>query len=175
MRFTGKLKTWNEERGFGFITPVEGGQDVFVHVSELPRGMRPDPGTLYSFEVAMGPQGKKKAVRVQLVRPQAGPPDTRGRVRSAERRTAPAGLGWIGSIVIFCVLAAVVWGVFRREVGRHNSLAVPPTSSAYSCDGRTHCSQMTSCAEAKFFLKYCPGTAMDGNNDGVPCQAQWCQ
>ena len=44
----------------------------------------------------------------------------------------------------------------------------------YRCDGRTHCSQMTSCQEATFFLKNCPGTKMDGNNDGVPCEKQWC-
>lgn len=51
---------------------------------------------------------------------------------------------------------------------------VPP-SSQFKCDGRTYCSQMTSCAEAKFFLKYCPGVKMDGNNDGVPCEKQWCR
>lgn len=44
----------------------------------------------------------------------------------------------------------------------------------YRCDGRTHCSQMTSCAEAKYFLSNCPGVKMDGNNDGVPCEQQWC-
>ena len=45
----------------------------------------------------------------------------------------------------------------------------------YRCDGRTHCSQMTSCEEAQFFLDNCPGTAMDGDNDGIPCEKQWCQ
>lgn len=44
----------------------------------------------------------------------------------------------------------------------------------YSCDGRTYCSQMTSCEEAEFFLRNCPNVKMDGNNDGVPCQSQWC-
>jgi hypothetical protein len=42
------------------------------------------------------------------------------------------------------------------------------------CDGKTHCSQMTSCKEAKFFLNNCPGTHMDGNHDGTPCEQQWC-
>jgi len=45
----------------------------------------------------------------------------------------------------------------------------------FTCDGRIYCSQMTSCAEATFFLRYCPGTKMDGNNDGVPCEKQWCK
>ena len=46
---------------------------------------------------------------------------------------------------------------------------------AYHCDGRTYCSQMASCAEATFFINNCPDTKMDGDNDGVPCESQWCQ
>jgi hypothetical protein len=49
-----------------------------------------------------------------------------------------------------------------------------PSISAFKCDGRTYCSQMTSCEEAAFFLKNCPGTKMDGDNDGIPCEKQWC-
>lgn len=45
----------------------------------------------------------------------------------------------------------------------------------YTCDGRTHCSQMTSCEEATFFINNCPGTKMDGNHDGIPCEKQWCR
>ena len=49
------------------------------------------------------------------------------------------------------------------------------SGSSFRCDGRTHCSQMTSCEEATFFLKNCPNTKMDGDNDGVPCEKQWCR
>jgi hypothetical protein len=49
------------------------------------------------------------------------------------------------------------------------------TKSHFRCDGRTYCSQMTSCAEATFFLRNCPGVKMDGNYDGVPCEKQWCK
>ena len=52
---------------------------------------------------------------------------------------------------------------------RNRSIDITPK---FQCDGRTHCSQMTSCEEATFFLKNCPGTKMDGNNDGVPCEQQ---
>lgn len=44
----------------------------------------------------------------------------------------------------------------------------------YKCSGKMYCSEMTSCAEAKFYLKNCPGTKLDGNYDGVPCEKQWC-
>jgi hypothetical protein len=42
------------------------------------------------------------------------------------------------------------------------------------CDGRKYCSQMTSCAEAKAFLRSCPNMEMDGDGDGIPCEKQWC-
>ena len=47
--------------------------------------------------------------------------------------------------------------------------------SGWRCDGRTHCSQMVSCAEAKYFLANCPGVKMDGDRDGVPCEDQHCR
>jgi hypothetical protein len=47
-------------------------------------------------------------------------------------------------------------------------------SEAFSCDGRTRCPQMKSCAEATYFIRNCPGTEMDGDGDGLPCESQWC-
>jgi hypothetical protein len=43
----------------------------------------------------------------------------------------------------------------------------------FKCDGRQHCSQMKSYAEAKYFIKHCPNTKMDGDNDGIPCERQF--
>lgn len=52
----------------------------------------------------------------------------------------------------------------------------PPSPAAgVRCDGRTRCSQMRSCDEARYFLKNCPGVQMDGDRDGIPCEAQWCR
>jgi hypothetical protein len=50
----------------------------------------------------------------------------------------------------------------------------PLAAAQFKCDGRLYCSQMTSCEEATFFLRNCPGVLMDGNNDGIPCEKQWC-
>ena len=45
MRATGILRSWNDERGFGFIAPTQGGAELFVHISALPRdGSRPVVG-----------------------------------------------------------------------------------------------------------------------------------
>jgi len=56
----------------------------------------------------------------------------------------------------------------------HRTVVLSPTVAKFSCDGRQHCSQMTSCAEATYFIQHCPNTKMDGNHDGVPCEQQWC-
>jgi cold shock CspA family protein len=40
-RFNGTLKKWNAERGFGFVVSEQGGQELFLHVSAMPRdGLR---------------------------------------------------------------------------------------------------------------------------------------
>ena len=81
--------------------------------------------------------------------------------------------------VILLVVCAAIFGYHfffkERYAVSGSSVAEPVASAQYRCDGRTHCSQMTSCEEAQFFLDNCPGTAMDGDNDGIPCEKQWCR
>ena len=44
----------------------------------------------------------------------------------------------------------------------------------FQCKGKTHCGEMASCEEAKFYLKSCSGNISDGDRDGIPCEDQWC-
>jgi uncharacterized membrane protein YsdA (DUF1294 family)/cold shock CspA family protein len=50
----GQLTTWKDDRGFGFIQPVDGSQEVFLHISELKDATRrPQVGdTIYYYVVA---------------------------------------------------------------------------------------------------------------------------
>ena len=87
-------------------------------------------------------------------------------------------------LIVIAILVGVGWYGYGKYQARALSMreaAEPPqrvtveSNAAFRCDGRTHCSQMTSCAEATYFLKNCPGTKMDGNDDGMPCERQWCK
>src|SRR5690606_36651238 len=60
----GKVKFFNETKGFGFITPNDGGNDVFVHTSGLKDRIRENDDV--SFEVAQGQKGLN-AVNVKLI------------------------------------------------------------------------------------------------------------
>ncbi len=51
-----------------------------------------------------------------------------------------------------------------------------PATPRFQCEaGKTHCSHMSSCAEATFYIQHCPNTQMDGDGDGIPCERQWCR
>jgi uncharacterized membrane protein YsdA (DUF1294 family)/cold shock CspA family protein len=69
MRYKGKLKSWNDDRGFGFIHPIHGGEEIFVHIKAFSRrSSRPQMNELLWFEIEVGPEGKKRARNVEYVR-----------------------------------------------------------------------------------------------------------
>jgi CspA family cold shock protein len=58
---TGTVKWFNDAKGFGFITPDEGGEDLFAHFSAIKsNGFKSlKEKQLVSFEVTTGPKGKQ--------------------------------------------------------------------------------------------------------------------
>ena len=69
MRQNGTVKFFNHSRGFGFITPDDGGKDVLLHISALQRSGLPavNEGQRVTFETEPDRRGKgPQAVNVQL-------------------------------------------------------------------------------------------------------------
>ncbi len=64
---TGTVKFFNQDKGFGFITPDNGGQDVFVHVSAV-QGAPLKDGTKVSYDIGQDRKtGKSKAENVRSI------------------------------------------------------------------------------------------------------------
>lgn len=124
------------------------------------------------------------------------------RIHTLSRAPKGSGSGVLGKWVTVALVCALLWfgySAYAKRAAEFGSrLPAPPTvtlpmpatllspepalslpgkrplPAGFSCDGRSMCSQMTSCQEATLFLQNCPGMKMDGNGDGVPCEQQWC-
>jgi len=109
MRFEGTLRSWNDERGFGFIQPAQGGQEIFVHIKAFPGGTgRPTVGQALRFEVETGPDGRKRARGVQFA----------VHARTAQAAQAPKGVhprradspaAWTWPRLLVLPLFAALW------------------------------------------------------------------
>ena len=193
MRSQGQVVKWFEDKGYGFIAAQASGAEVFVHVRDLPRtGRRPSMGDRVQFEVEGDDRGRKRAVRVTWEDPLPGgspPPRAaapsrapgprqhahRPRRPARERRTGL--LGMMIVVVILAYLGKAGWERFGPgSRATETPLAATPTTpalakgEAFSCDGRRHCSEMRTCAEAQYFARNCPDTLMDGDGDGQACE-----
>jgi uncharacterized membrane protein YsdA (DUF1294 family)/cold shock CspA family protein len=96
MRYQGRLSTWNDDKGYGFITPNGGGPRVFVHRNDFGRSRRPRGDELVTYELAVDEKKRHNARNVQYV-------------ASAKRRGLPA-MGAIVAPVLAVVFFAFLLG-----------------------------------------------------------------
>ena len=103
-------------------------------------------------------------------------------------KTRARGRSRFGTLVILALVVLMIHSYSKRKAHEEAQFAPSPSivdentpveredrTITFKCDGRTRCTQMTSCEEATYFLRNCPGTKMDGDNDGIPCEDQWCR
>lgn len=55
--------------------------------------------------------------------------------------------------------------------GQRQASTASTKGKDFTCGSKLYCKQMTSCAEAKFYLSECGLSRLDGNGDGVPCES----
>ncbi len=179
----GTLKRWNDDRGFGFLRSDDSQEDIFIHISEL-KGMsrRPVVGDVIFYQLVVGNDGKSKATNATI------------NGVSSVKRSKPDGDSGLNKVFGFVVSLALLIGIgfFAYEkflLNRYFPGDTPPkivseanpfessstttveSENLYHCDGRQHCSEMTSKAEADYFVKHCPNTKMDGDHDGDACES----
>ena len=167
--YKGRLERWNDERGFGFIRPENEKSEVFIHISALKKMRRkPIIGDVIFYKIHTQSDGKKRAVNAKI----EGVKEISTKVRRKTSATLKPKL-FLFLILIFIVL--FVYQRFSKEkellVAKNiPTISTPKQQITFKCDGRQYCGQMKSRAEAVFFIKNCPYTKMDSDDDGIPCE-----
>jgi cold shock protein len=63
----GKIRFWNDDRGYGFIMPDDGGTDMFVHISNVRSGSKLAKDDRVTFQDGVSERtGKSQAERVTV-------------------------------------------------------------------------------------------------------------
>jgi cold shock protein len=109
---TGVLKTWKEDRGFGFITPDNAGRDVFIHISALGEtDRRPVPGDIIHYQVARDKQGKFRAINASIDGVSASPKSTNSLT------TGKSTLRWLLAAALGSLIITIVVLTYLRSIG----------------------------------------------------------
>ena len=186
----GKLIRWVDAKGFGFIKPVNGKGDIFIHITALKgMGRKPVIGDIIHYKIGTDTNGKLRAVNAKIEgvsqsltleplihkRKTATPVRTKPR---AYRRTAkPKNSFNLLPAVIVIGIAVFIYGKVSKDdpvtanVTPQVQLVRP--IERFKCQGKVWCTEMGSYEEAVFYLRNCPGTKMDGDGDGIPCERQF--
>jgi cold shock CspA family protein len=110
MLIDGIVSKWDDQRGYGYITPLQGGQDIFVAIQAFPRhGGRPVVGEVVRFEIEVDSRGKKLARNV--LRP--GKPELPAEVKllPEPRRGKSSARGTIVTVMVIglALFAYLTW------------------------------------------------------------------
>ncbi len=184
----GIISKWNDEKGFGFIAPDSGKQEIFFHISAFSdRSNRPKSGDRVFFDVTIENAEKIKAKYVGFIVNRSDsksqnktitePTSWNSNSRSSPYRKARKK---VGNYVLFLILPVVVIFAFCKHSSNSSnndkSIQIENQSEQnFTCAGKRHCGQMTSKKEAQFYLENCPHDEMDGDKDGSACEQQFGQ
>ena len=104
MRYQGRITTWTDDKGFGFITPNGGGEKVFVHIRSFSnRQRRPEGNELVTYELKTDGKGRAQANTVAFVGEKPTP-------------STPPGRSNIPPLFAVCFLAFVVGAVIAGRL-----------------------------------------------------------
>lgn len=147
MRRKGTIAKWNDERGFGFISSVEGSDFVFFHISSLPRSdRRPSLNEAVSYTLAFDSYGRPQANDVRFISGLS----SASRMRQIPRLgivvpiafamsflialASLAALGWleISWLALYYGASIITYGCYSRDkTAAHNARRRTPESTLH--------------------------------------------
>jgi cold shock CspA family protein len=105
----GQLVRWDDDRGFGFIMPREGGKEVFLHIAVIKTvGRRPRVGDLVSYELVTGSDGRSRASSASIKGVAASKPLILPKVQATPSKWKLKGGQFVKSIISPIVVVTVI-------------------------------------------------------------------
>ncbi len=102
MRHAGRISGWNDDKGYGFVTPHDGGVRAFLHIKAFQRATRrPVEGDLISYSMQADDKGRVNAIEVRFAGQRIAAP-------AAAAQRAPIRIPRVGIAVAFLVLVVVL-------------------------------------------------------------------
>jgi len=99
MRVNGRIRSWNDQKGFGFIEPGDSGKQVFIHVSAFSnRNRKPTTGDLVTYALSTDGHGRPCAVKATLP----------GDILPKRAERSGKALAVFGAILFLCVIGISV-------------------------------------------------------------------
>jgi cold shock CspA family protein len=195
----GKLVRWIDDKGFGFIKPENGKADIFIHISALARmNRKPIIGDVILYQIGFDTNGKPRAVNAKIEgmseilalvpleqkRKKDLPSPAKERTYRKPRKTSISQKSFnLLPVLIVIGVAVFVYSKVSKEQNFVDQINIPAPETQpieqteqteqFQCQGKVWCSEMTSYEEAMFYLHNCPGTKIDGDGDGDPCEQQF--
>lgn len=198
----GRIVRWEDSKGFGFIKSAEHGKDIFIHVTNFRQGQRrPKAGDMVQFELDIS-NTKSTAIRAKLV---GVPATSNRRNPSLSIVFGTILLPLAIWLYVDYLSQGNQANPADNLPGHHQSSINPslnqgtatpakrealgprfsndesaiysrrPAAQKFACQGKQYCSDMRSCEEATFYLNHCPNVKIDGDRDGIPCEAKLCK
>lgn len=104
MRYQGRITSWKDDKGFGFITPNGGKEQVFVHIRSFSnRRRRPQGNELVAYDLQVDAKGRAQAIGVAFV----------GEPRDPSR---PGGRSMGAALFALCFLSFLVIAVLAGRL-----------------------------------------------------------
>jgi len=186
----GAITKWNDEKGFGFITPDSSTQEIFFHISAFSdKSRRPKIGERVFFDIIIENAEKIRAKHVgylevkTISKAKISQADTNQNWSSTSHRHESRNFRiYVFLLVLPFILIISYCGRSSDTVDNVSNSTVEPktpiqpipqSKPKFTCSGKRHCGQMISRDEAEFYLNNCPHEGMDGDGDGVPCEQQF--
>lgn len=102
MRLAGRVREWHDDKGFGFLAPVNGGDFVFAHIHEFQRGSRrPVIGDIVTYRLGKDPRGRFRAFEVRYA----------GQKQETSREATRLPRAALGATALIAAAGAAAFGI----------------------------------------------------------------